>query len=118
MHPQLEILLELQDLKAQMREMEATAEESSRDIETDVFQVRPEDAIEQLAQKIAEMESSLEGTTAKRYQLLAGKNNRTVVPVINGVCYGCFMSMPTATGSSNAEIRWCENCGAFVYFVD
>jgi hypothetical protein len=55
MHPQLEILLELQDLKAQKREMEEAAEEHSREIESEVFQVKPEDAVLHLEEKISEM---------------------------------------------------------------
>jgi len=117
MHPQLEILLELQDLKAQKREMEETAE-TARDIEEDVFQVRPEDAIDQLQEKIEEMEASLDAEVASRYEQLANRRPRAVVPVLNGVCYGCFMSMPTASTTRNDQLSWCENCGVFVYFVD
>ncbi len=118
MHPQLEILLELQDLKAQQREMEVSEEESSLEIERKVFRVRPEDAIAHLQTKIEEMETALEAEVASRYRLIAGKRARAVVPVLNGMCYGCFMAMPTAMKKTNEQIRWCENCGCFVYFVD
>ncbi len=118
MHPQLEILLELQDLKAQQREMEVEEEESSLEIERKVFRVRPEDAIADLQAKIEEMEAALEAEVASRYRLIAGKRARAVVPVLNGMCYGCFMAMPTAMSKTNEQIRWCENCGCFVYFVD
>lgn len=117
MHPQLEILLELQDLKAQKREMEETAD-TSRDIEEDVFQVQPEAAIDELQKKIQEMETRLDKEVAERYELLSNRRPRAVVPVLNGVCYGCFMAMPTAMTTSNDQLNWCENCGAFVYFVD
>lgn len=118
MHPQLEILLELQDLKAQQREMEVEEEESSLEIERKVFRVRPEDAIADLQAKIEEMEAALEPEVANRYRLIASKRSRAVVPVLNGMCYGCFMAMPTAMSRTNDQIRWCENCGCFVYFVD
>lgn len=118
MHPQLEILLELQDLKAQKREIEEPAAETSRDLEEDVFSMQPEDALEKLDEKIREMESALEPEVAQRYQKLVGRRSRAVVPVLNGVCYGCFMAMPTAIGTRNESVRWCENCGSFVYFVD
>ena len=45
---------------------------------------------------------------------------RVVVPVIGGVCYGCFISIPTAVSSDalrNDEITNCENCGRFLYVV-
>ncbi len=117
MHPQLEILLELQDLKAQMREMEDAAEESSLEIERKVFQVKPEDAVAQLEAKIKEMEANLQPEVASRYRLLS-RRPRTVAPVLSGMCYGCFMAMPTAMTRTNEEIHWCDNCGSFVYFVD
>ncbi len=118
MHPQLEILLELQDLKAQKREMEEAAIESSREIERKVFQVEPEDAIAHLQTKIEEMEATLEPDVMKRYQAIAGARERAVTPVLDGVCYGCFMAVPTASVRTNEELRWCENCGSFVYYVD
>lgn len=118
MHHQLEILLELQDLKAQKQEMADEAAETSRDIEEDVFQVHPEDAAKRLQEKIEEMEETLDAEVRKRYDLLVGRRSRAVVPVLNGVCYGCFMAMPTAIATGNEQIRWCENCGSFVYFVD
>ncbi|UCC74446.1 MAG: hypothetical protein JSV86_07795 [Gemmatimonadota bacterium] len=118
MHPQLEILLELQDLKAQKREMEEAAEEHSREIERKVFKVKPEDAVAQLEEKIEEMEAVLEPEVLKRYRLVAERRPRAVVPVLSGTCYGCFVDMPTASPKTNEDIRWCEHCGAFVYFVD
>lgn len=117
MHPQLEILLELQDLKAQKREMEEAAEEHSREIESEVFQVKPEDAVLHLEEKIAEMEEALEPEVLKRYRLVSGRRPRAVVPVLGGMCYGCFMDLPTSMSKTNEEIRWCEHCGSFVYFV-
>ncbi len=117
MHAQLEILLELQDLKAQKRELEEAAEDSARQIEEKVFQVEPQNAVRQLQAKIDEMEANLEPGVAGRYRLLASRP-RAVAPVLNGVCYGCFMTMPTAIPRTNELLRWCDNCGSFVYFVD
>jgi predicted nucleic acid-binding Zn-ribbon protein len=118
MHPQLEILLELQDLKAQKREIEEAAEEHTREIESEVFQVKPENAVAHLEDKIDEMEETLEPEVLKRYRLIADRRPRAVVPVLSGMCYGCFMEMPTSMIKTNDEIRWCEHCGSFVYFVD
>ena len=119
MHPQLEILLELQDLKAQRLEMEKRdAEYSSREIEEDVFRISAEEAIAHLDEKIQEMEAALEPEVAARYRLVSGRRPRSVVPVVDGICYGCFVAMPTAMTRSNETLRWCEGCGSFVYFVD
>lgn len=119
MHPQLELLLELQDLKAQKEEMEMEGTEgSSGEIERDVFQVKLEDAAARLQSKIEEMEKALDPEIAKRYRLVASRRARAVVPVLDGVCYGCFMSIPTSITADNAALHWCENCGSFLYVVD
>lgn len=118
MHPQLERLLEIQDLKTQRRELKETPGE--RELQEEVFGMEIEEALSTLDKKIAEMESSLEPTVRSRYERLAGKRSRAVVPVLRGICYGCFVSVPTAVSSDaarNDEIRFCENCGRFLYHV-
>lgn len=119
MHAQLEMLLEIQDLKTQRRELTDTPHE--REVEEGVFNMNIDEAIEELEAKIEEMESSLEPRVQMRYKRLSGKRPRVVVPVIKGTCYGCFVSVPTAQASDagrNDEIRYCESCGRFLYYVD
>ncbi|HET7322256.1 MAG TPA: C4-type zinc ribbon domain-containing protein [Longimicrobiaceae bacterium] len=116
MHPQLETLLELQDLKMQRRELE----ESSREVEQEVFHVSVEEAVERLDAKIEEMEASLDPAVRQRYQRLS-RRPRAVVPVIKGTCYGCFVSVPTALASDkdrNEELQFCDGCGRFLYLID
>jgi uncharacterized protein len=119
MHAQLETLLELQDLKSQRKELnEAT---STRQVEEEVFHVSIEEALTQLDQKIDEMENALPAPVRSRYRRLAGRSERTVVPVIGGTCYGCFVSIPTAVISDaerNEQINHCDNCGRFLYLID
>jgi predicted nucleic acid-binding Zn-ribbon protein len=119
MHPQLETLMELQDLKSQRRELhEAT---NARQVEEEVFNVSIEDALLQLDQKIDEIENALPPVVRSRYRRLSGRTERTVVPVIGGTCYGCFVSIPTAVVSDadrNEEINHCDNCGRFLYLID
>jgi predicted nucleic acid-binding Zn-ribbon protein len=118
MHPQLESLLEIQDLKTQRRELqEATTE---RQFEEEVFNISIDDALGQLDQKIEEMEDQLDPSVRNRYKRLAGRHWRVVAPVIRGTCYGCFVSIPTATASEaerNEELRFCDSCGRFLYLV-
>lgn len=119
MHAQLEILLEIQDLKSQRRELEELSEE--REVEEGVFAMKIDDAVVQLAEKIAEMEASLEPRVQHRYRRLAGRRGRAIVPAIRGTCYGCFVSVPTALASDadrNEELRYCESCGRFLYLID
>jgi uncharacterized protein len=119
MHNQLEMLLEIQDLKTQRRELEEA--QGGRAVEEEVFNISPEDALVQLDEKILEMEGSLDPRVHARYLRLASRNNRPVVPVIRGTCYGCFVSVPTALSSDadrNEELRFCDNCGRFLYLID
>ncbi|HEU0014208.1 MAG TPA: C4-type zinc ribbon domain-containing protein [Longimicrobium sp.] len=117
MHPNLETLLEIQDLKSQRRELQA----GEREVQETVFGLGVDDAIRQLDEKITEMEGSLPPQVGSRYARVAGKHPRFIVPVIRGVCYGCFVSVPTALASDadrNAELRSCQNCGRFLYLID
>ena len=117
MHPQLEILLQLQDLKAQRREL--AEGEAERRVEEQEFHVDVQRAIGELDAKIAEMEAELPPVVRRRYEQIQGRG-RAVVPVINGVCYGCFVSIATAVASEirgNDAIRLCDHCGRILYVV-
>ena len=119
MHPHLETLLEIQDLKTQRRELsEAGAE---REVQENVFGLGVDDALRQIDEKVAEMVQSLPPQVRGRYERMSARHPRVVVPVIRGTCYGCFVQVPTALASDadrNEEIRSCQNCGRFLYLID
>lgn len=117
MHPQLGLLLEIQDLQAQRASL---VEEPLGSVETEIFAIEVEDALEVLEAKIAELVDSLEPSMRTRYARLAEKKTRVVVPVLQGLCYGCFMAVPTAWASEadrNLQTRVCPSCGRFLYHV-
>lgn len=119
MHPQLETLLEIQDLKTQRGDL--LDPQTGRTVEEELFGIRVEDALSQLDEKIEEMEGSLEPRVRHRYQRLLGSRGRFIVPVINGTCFGCFVSIPTAVASDadrNDQLHHCDNCGRFLYLID
>ena len=58
LHPQLEILLQLQDLQSQRRELLET--EPVRTIEEQEFHIDIDEAVRLLEEKIAELRESLE----------------------------------------------------------
>ncbi|HET6229372.1 MAG TPA: C4-type zinc ribbon domain-containing protein [Longimicrobiaceae bacterium] len=119
MHPQLEILLELQDLKTQRRDLEESG--TDREVQEAVFNLSADEALEQLDAKLAEMEEKLDAPIRNRYRRMSGKQQRVVVPVIRGTCYGCFVAVPTALASDadrNEEVRTCQSCGRFLYLID
>ena len=119
MHAQLEILLQIQDLKAQRREL--TEGEDAQQVQEEQFGLDIDEAIERLDEKIGELESDLDPQTRARYDRLAGSLNRVVVPAVNGTCYGCFVAVPTAVASDPDErnrLTSCGHCGRFLYYVD
>jgi uncharacterized protein len=119
MHVQLETLLELQDLKSQRRELHEMT--TTRQVEEELFNVSIEEALSTLDAKIVEIEEELPPPVRNRYRRLSGRTERTVVPVIGGTCYGCFVSIPTAVSSDadrNRDLSYCDNCGRFLYLID
>lgn len=118
MHQNLETLLEIQDLKAQRRDI---AEAGEREVQEREFGLDVDEAVKAIDAKIAEMEATLPPQVLSRYRRVAERRPRVVAPVIKGTCYGCFVAVPTAQASNadrNAEIHTCQNCGRFLYHVD
>lgn len=119
MHPQLEILLQIQDLRTQ-RERLSAAEAQERTLQREEFHIDVDEAVETLSAKIREMEDELDGPIRTRYDRIASTGERVVAPVIHGTCYACFVSIPTSRGASaegNSALHNCENCGRFLYML-
>lgn len=120
MHPQLELLLQIQDLKSQRREL-AEGEAGVGQVEQQEFGVDLEQALAALDEKITEMKAGLEPRIRSRLEKMAAAHGRAVVPLIRGTCYGCFTNVPTASIvslSNREQIQYCENCGRFLYSMD
>jgi predicted nucleic acid-binding Zn-ribbon protein len=120
MDAQLEILLQIQDLKGQRRDLEEGG--LQRQMEEEAFDLKVDEALAMLDEKIAEVVDELDPRVRKRYHRLAGgRVERVVVPAIKGTCYGCFVSVPVSVSSDpseRAKLRNCESCGRFLYFID
>ncbi|HEX6536304.1 MAG TPA: hypothetical protein VF041_17060 [Gemmatimonadaceae bacterium] len=118
LHPELEILLEIQDLQMLRRDIGA-ADYAAAGVP--VPGGHAEQYAERLAERIAEREAQLSRRTQSSYQRIARRHERVVAPVLNGVCYGCFVHVPTSKGHDqdrNSELRNCESCGRFIYYTD
>ncbi len=118
MHGQLEYLLEIQDLKAQR---DSLLSGSMRELQERVFDLQPDEALKLLDTKIEELKGRLDPDVATRYDRLCHSVDRTVVPVLAGICYGCFVAVPRSWASDphrNRQTRSCAHCGRFLYYVD
>lgn len=119
MHPQLEILLQIQDLKSKRRDLQDV--EATAKFQEEEFNLDLGEATAQLDAKITEVVEELDPAVKGRYNRLDAALDRVVVPAINGICYGCFVAVPTAVASDPEErrqLRNCAHCGRFLYFVD
>ena len=114
MNPQLMLLLEIQDLHLQKT---ALLEEPGFDsVQEKHFNIDPKAAAEVLDQKIEELKAGLDPAIQLRCERGFPTLGRMVVPVIGGVCYGCFVSIPTSrVGDGNQSVETCESCGRFIY---
>lgn len=116
MHPQLALLLEIQDLylqKAALLEEPEVGAVEERD-----FRLDPQTAVAALEEKIEEMKEDLDPRIRSRCERGLPGRGRMLVPVIGGVCYGCFVSIPTVRATADQqELQMCENCGRFIYVL-
>ncbi|HUH11721.1 MAG TPA: hypothetical protein VMK65_01370 [Longimicrobiales bacterium] len=116
MHPQLELLLQIQDLKSQRREL--VEGDTARALQQEAFNVDVDAALAHLEERIAELEEELEPRVRARYERIRAAKSRVVVPVIAGSCYGCFIQIPTAGPDDTVRqdaLLTCESCGRFLY---
>jgi hypothetical protein len=119
MNEQLEILLQIQDLKSKRKDLQEV--DAAAKVQKEEFNLDIQDATAQIESKIEEVVEELEPTVRSRYKRLDRALDRVVVPVINEMCYGCFVAVPTAIATDPEErnkLQTCAHCGRFLYFVD
>jgi len=116
MHPQMMLLLEIQDLHLQKTAL--LDEPGLPEVEKGHFHLDPQQAAAALDEKIQELKEGLDLSIKNRCEKGLPSLGRMVVPVIGGVCYGCFVSIPTSrSGEVNQAPRTCESCGRFIYVL-
>jgi hypothetical protein len=113
MKPQLTLLLEIQDLYLQKTAL--LEEPGFDDMQEKHFRLDPRVAAAALDEKIEELKLGLDPTIQQRCERGLPTLGRMVVPVIGGVCYGCFVSIPTARTGGERDVESCESCGRFIY---
>lgn len=117
MNEQLRLLIMLHDLDLQLRELR---NQEARKIE-EKHGFKLVDHSHELIQAREELVSKLDPALFSRYELLMQKYGRAIVPIVHGVCYGCFILLPTAEAyqeDKNERVSTCSNCGRFLYWID
>jgi predicted nucleic acid-binding Zn-ribbon protein len=115
-NPQLQVLIALQDILFLIRD--AKDPSSQRAMGKMGFEISN---LESLEATRRELESQLKPAIRSEYSRARQRYGRIVAPVINGICYGCFVKIPSAIEASddrNRTLYRCENCGMFLYWVD
>ncbi len=63
------------------------------------------------------LRDAIDKSLLRRFDRIATKYDRPLVPVRNGVCYGCFVRYPTAKISELGAPTTCESCGRLLYRI-
>jgi predicted nucleic acid-binding Zn-ribbon protein len=118
METQLDYLIKIQDLVNRKLEMEndATVEQ----FEEMGFKIDRKGELKILNEAIEELIGKLDHSTREVFNRVARKFSRPLTPVINGICYGCFVALPTAQSTARKDedsIETCSNCGRIIYWI-
>ncbi len=112
MNPQLELLIMLHDVDHLLRE-------SHEEEEGLGFEFK--ESSEELEKGRENITQQLDQTVLNRYEALLKRYGRAVAPVATGICYGCYMALPTAMAvgkDKNEQLTPCPNCGRFLYWIE
>ncbi len=109
----LDQLIALQDLREMKKEFEN--EETASKYKEIGFEINH---VEMIQKTIEDLEKKIDPAILKKYERVAAKYDRPLVPTKDGVCYGCFVAMPTAEAANlfkDVEIAQCSNCSRLLY---
>ena len=111
MHPQLQLLVALQDMEGMIREVE----EKSEELEGMGFK---HGGLDNLKAARDELAAKIEPRLMSWYRRLTGKFGHAVGPVVNNLCTGCFANIPSSFVSKTNvnKVQKCESCGRILYW--
>jgi predicted nucleic acid-binding Zn-ribbon protein len=115
MHKLLQTLVMLQDLDYMIVEVSS---KDMKNVEKKMgLTIRGEEQLQEAKERI---ERALPPAVMTRYHKLMQRFGRAVVPVVGNNCMGCYVSVPKRLMGrevGNRELRNCERCGMFLYWV-
>ena len=116
MNTQLQILIALQDILLLIRD----AKDPSRKKQEGRIGFKMSN-LNSLEETLQDLEEKLDPAVRGQYGRMKQRYGRVVAPVINAVCHGCFVTIPSAIRGAedrNKKLYRCENCGMFLYWVE
>jgi predicted nucleic acid-binding Zn-ribbon protein len=114
-HDQLRHLVSLQDLDTLIKESEDDARRT--ELESMGFTL---DNLKPLLSAREKLAGMIDAPYLRIYERLRAKHGRSVVPVENKTCLGCFQSVPPTFFSevtAGQPVKVCENCGRILYLL-
>lgn len=111
MHPQLQLLVALQDMEEMLSEVESEGEKL-----TDMgFK---HGGLEDLKKAHDEIAGQLDPRLASLYRRLKERFGHAVVPVVSNLCTGCFANIPASfvSKTNSGRVQQCESCGRILYW--
>ena len=111
MHPQLQLLVALQDTEGMIQEVE----QEGAELEGMGFK---HEGLDGLKKAHDELVAQIDPRYVSLYRRLKGKFGHAVVPVVSNLCTGCFASIPSSfVSKTNAgKMQQCESCGRILYW--
>lgn len=109
LNARIELLIALQDLMQLKRDLQDNTYEAIG------FETGGESAIDA---EIDSLREAIDKPLLRRFDRIATKYDRPLVPVRNGVCYGCFVRYPTGKLMDlGGTPTTCESCGRLLYRI-
>lgn len=111
MHPQLQLLVALQDMEEMIREVEEKGDE----LQDMGFKHGGLDDLRKASEDVA---AQVEPRLINSYRRLTGRFGHAVVPVVNNLCTGCFANIPSqfVSATNVNKVQKCESCGRILYW--
>ena len=114
MSEQVEFLIQIQDLDLMIREL---GNEKTASAEKKLgFEIRGIDALKDARELLAK---KVDGDLMRRYERIQARFPRAVVPMRDGICFGCFVRQPAHKSVSDASdperIESCQHCGRILF---
>jgi predicted nucleic acid-binding Zn-ribbon protein len=112
---QLELIILLNDLELTLQEL---TEDEANPEEKLGFKVPKKQQIVEMREEIVRQ---LDPDLYRAFERVWNRYGKAVASVQNGICYGCFESLPiklVARKGKNEEVASCPHCGKFLYWLD
>ncbi|MEW6444165.1 MAG: C4-type zinc ribbon domain-containing protein [bacterium] len=115
MDRELELLIKLHDLDMMIRDASEERFASEEAVLGFVFK-----SLETLREARQALRTQISPVKLAHYDKLFAKFGRAIAPVNNGVCYGCFLALPTLfvqECKANEGVEVCPKCRRFLYWL-